>query len=108
MRAGDLRHLITIKRPTTVSDSQGGDTVTLVVLAKVWAAMRPLRSTEVFETGKIQSITTQVFVIRYRSDVHTEYTITLGSREFEILDRRNVKERGQWLELFCKENEAVA
>ena len=46
MRAGELRHRIDIKVPTTTRDSVGSEVVSWTTLRTVWAAIWPLRGKE--------------------------------------------------------------
>jgi SPP1 family predicted phage head-tail adaptor len=72
---------------------------------RVWARIRPLDTSERFESQQIQSSTTHQIDIRYRSDVKTDMRIVFGSRTFYIEGiRNNPRVRDHELFLDCREH----
>jgi len=104
IRAGELRHKITIQSPAEVSDGRGGVSRTWDTHAKAYAAIEPLRSEDVFDQ---QAIATGAQVrIRTRgvSSVTTTMRVLFGTRVYEIVGVVDIDERGRELRLNCREN----
>ena len=108
MRAGNLRHRLTIQKPTEVSDGMGGVTTTWSTLITIWGGIWPLRGHEYMSAMQTTSEVTHKIRIRQlptnkRSDFSSKCRILFGSRYFEIESIINPDERDIYLELMCKE-----
>lgn len=106
MRAGELRHRITIDYPTASQDAFGEETpVTWVTLETVWAAAEPLTGQERYLDPAAQRVAeaTFRFRIRYRDDVTHQMRVSWRSRTFNILEVRNIMGRDWEMYLLCKE-----
>ena len=68
----------------------------------IWAAIRPIRGRYVLDQTGRETLITDEVIIRYRSEVTTEYFIqkTDGSR-LKIERVMNVSERGEYTKLEC-------
>ena len=100
--AGELGELITIERSTTASDGMGGQTVTWTTNEQTWAKVRPVRGRETEHLGRLATVETYLFVIRYGSDVSTLDRVVWNSKTFNI---RSVQDRDadrRWLTLECE------
>jgi SPP1 family predicted phage head-tail adaptor len=104
MSIGDLNQRITIQSQTRTADGMGGWTETWATLATVWAAVWPVSAREILKAGQTSMEITHRIKIRYRAGVDPSYRILFGTRYFSIMSIINVGERGEWLELLCKEN----
>jgi SPP1 family predicted phage head-tail adaptor len=70
MRAGKLRHHVTLQRAEFSQDPVTGEvTPSWVEVAKVWAAIEPLSGREFIAAAASQSEVTARVVIRYRPGV---------------------------------------
>lgn len=103
MRAGLLKHRVTIKTPTRVADGMGGFTVTWTDVATVWAAIWPLKGQEKIESMKLEHEITHRIRMRYRSDVTYEDRLLYKTRTFRVIDFRNIDESDVQLEVLAKE-----
>jgi len=103
LRAGDLRHRITIQTPSETSDGIGGMTTTWSTFKKIWAAIWPLRGAEYLAAMQITSEITHKIRIRYLSGVTPKMRILFGTRYFDIQSIINPDERNIYLELMCRE-----
>lgn len=106
MRAGQLRHRITIESPSASQDTFGEETpVTWTELATVWAASEPISGNERYIEAAAQLLAeaTIRFRIRYREDVTHQMRVSWRSRTFDILEVRNVEGRDRETYLLCKE-----
>jgi SPP1 family predicted phage head-tail adaptor len=102
MRIGDLTKRITLQRPTRTADGMGGYTVVWADVATVFAAIWPTSAREALEADKPQMTTTHRIRIRYRT-VDPSWRIQCGTRYFTIESIINPSERGQILDLLCRE-----
>lgn len=70
MRAGKLRHRITIEKPTNVQDPvTGATTAGWEPVATVWASVDPLSVREFISASATQSAVSARITIRYRPDI---------------------------------------
>lgn len=103
MRAGELRHRVTIQQKSVTRDSYGAEVITWTDVATVWAAVEPLRGREFLEAKQIQSETAYRVRIRHRSDVDTDMRVMWNSRTLEIVAVLDIGGLGRELELMCRE-----
>jgi len=103
MKAGDLRHRITIQENQPVKDAEGIVQDNWVDIATVWAAIKPLSGRELLAAQAVQSETTGTIEIRYRAGITPSQRAVFGSRIFEILAVLNIEERNRELRLLTKE-----
>jgi SPP1 family predicted phage head-tail adaptor len=107
VRAGELRHLITLQTPSTAApDGDGGFTNTWTDLATVWASIVPAtaRDLERVVAGTVQSSATHLVTIRYLAGVTTKTRVVFGSRLFSVTGVQNTDERNISLVLVCQES----
>lgn len=69
MRAGELRHRITLQRATEARDSFGQAVKTWSDVATVWASVEPLRGREFLDARQLQREISAHITIRWRDDV---------------------------------------
>lgn len=107
MRAGDLRHRVTIQQQV----GKGKDPVTKETretwqdVATVWAAVEPLRGREYFQAMETESEAVTRVRIRYRPGVTNEMRVQYGDRILYIQGVIDVDERHRELQLMCVEND---
>jgi SPP1 family predicted phage head-tail adaptor len=107
VRAGELRHLITLQTPSTAApDGDGGFTNTWTDLATVWASIVPAtaRDLERVVAGTVQSSATHLVTIRYLAGVTTKTRVVFGSRLLSVTGVQNTDERNISLVLVCQES----
>ena len=107
MRAGNLRHRITIQAPTEASDGIGGMTTTWSTFKTVWAAIWPLKGAEYIATAQTTSEITHKVRIRYLSGVTPKHRIKWGTKYIDIESVINPDERNIYYEMMCKETYPV-
>lgn len=104
MRAGDLRHRITIQEQIKTVDGVGGFDLEWTTYGTVWAAVWPVSAKEITSQGKPSGEITHKVRIRYLSGITDAMRIIFGTRTLEIVappinnDERNVS-----LDLLCRE-----
>ena len=103
MRAGTLRHRVTIQAETLVDDGEGGYTKTWGSTDAVWASVEPLSGAEAFQASQVQGAVTHKIIIRYLAGVTPKSRILFGSRTFNIKSVLNQFEKNVLLTLICEE-----
>lgn len=101
-----MRHRVTLRRTITTQDDWGDYTASIVQdIATMWASIEPVRGAETESDSQLRADMTHRIVVRADSDttIAPTYRLGFGSREFEILELRDVEERGIRIELMCKE-----
>lgn len=103
MKAGKLRHYITIETPTRNGDGQKGYSFSWSTLADVWADIRPTSSSDRFSQNHVYNGTSHQVEIRSLAGVTTKERIKFGTRYFTISGVVNEDERNQRMTLSCDE-----
>lgn len=103
MRAGLLRHKVTIQTATETQDAIGQRVSTWAALATRWAAIEPMTGREYHGSEALQSEVTHKIRLRHVEDVTAKMRVIYGSRTFEIISAINVGERDKQLHLMCRE-----
>jgi SPP1 family predicted phage head-tail adaptor len=103
MRAGRLRHRITIQDYTESQNSFGEATKNWTDYATVWAAVEPVKGREFWESQQINAEITTKVTMRYLAGIKPKMRILYDTRIFEIDSVINVDERNRELQLLVKE-----
>lgn len=104
MRAGALRHRVTLKTKTVSRDTFGEEDVTWTTVATVWGSVEPLRGREYMEAKQGQADVSHRVIVRYRASVVPTMRLYLeDGRGFEVESVINRLERDEQLELMCRE-----
>lgn len=108
MRAGQLRHRVTIQSLVGGSpsrDSGGATEESWADLATVYAAVEPLRGRELIAAQQVVSEVSGTIRIRYRDDltITSKMRCVFESRNFEILAAVDPQERHRELVLYVRE-----
>jgi len=105
MRAGRLRHRITIQQPASTVGVLGEKIKSWADVATVWAAIEPVRGREFFEAHQRESEATTIITIRYKSGLNVRMRINFGSKYYKIDNILNPDERNRYLEIMAIETE---
>ena len=103
MRAGRLRHRVTLQRKVVTRDAYGGEVITWTDVATVWAAVEPLRGRELEAAAQAGAELSARIVMRYRSDVVPEWRVAWDGHVYDIEAVVDVDGRHRTLELRCRE-----
>lgn len=103
MRAGELRHRVTIQQKTVTSDPEGMIVETWVDVATVWAAVEPLRGREYIQAAAVTPEVTARVRIRYRPGIEPAMRVVHGGTVCDIQSVIDVGGRRRELELMCRE-----
>lgn len=108
MRAGRLRHQITIQKQSTARDSYGEIGGSWTSGLNTWAEIKPLKGAEYFEAQQIQSGVTHQIIMRYQTmaastAISTKHRIKFGSKYYGINSIINVYERNMYFMIMAEE-----
>lgn len=104
MRAGKLRHRISIERAIETQDSSYNEAVLQWVLfAEVSANIIPLSGRELIRAKQVELETDTEITIRYMDGLSPKMRIVYRDRVFEILNIINTEERNREIRLLCSE-----
>lgn len=103
MRAGGLRHRITIQSVTETSDGMGGFTEAWATYVTAWADIKPVKGEEALEHKKLEHELVHRIWTRYISGITTKMRIVWGTRTMRIIGLRNPDERDKMFEIMAEE-----
>ena len=104
MRAGLLKHNITIQEEVETPDGMGGFSVSWSDVFNARAAIWPLSSKESLDSMKLELQVTHKIRIRYRSGITAKNRILFGTRTFNIISLINPDERNRMLDILATED----
>lgn len=99
MRAGQLRHRLTILNPTDVMSSWNSTETTWTTYKTVWGSIEWLSGREYTEASQVQSQARGIITIRFLKGVTPNMRISFEGRTFKIIAAINPIERGRKLEI---------
>lgn len=104
MKAGQLRHKVTIQQASQTLDSNRQPVDSWVKLAEVWAAIEPLSGRELVVAQQQQPDVTHRVTMRYRDDVTAKMRVRHNGRSLYIGGPPiSVDERNKEMQLLCRE-----
>lgn len=108
MKAGTLRHTVTIQQRSATIDAVGdvSDSWSTVITAR--AEIRPLNARELFAAQATQSEVTHQVTVRYRAELANPkaaatYRVLFGARVFDVHGVMNIDERNREVRMLCSE-----
>lgn len=107
MRAGDLRHRISLQKDANAeadAKNEYGETEpSWETFNTVWASVEPLQGRELFNAQKVAADVTIRVRIRFLAGVGPQHRILYRGRILEIQSAIDVGERRTEMHLMCKE-----
>jgi SPP1 family predicted phage head-tail adaptor len=109
MRAGNLRHRVTVLDRSEVADGHGGFTQQQTTVCEIWASVQPLGGKELNRAQQVDPRMSHRVMLRYRTDILTRHILVYhdprrGDRELSIVaPPMDVGERHLAIELRCSE-----
>lgn len=83
--SGKLRHRITLQsKGTPTRDAMGGEVVTWVDVATIWAEVMALSGRALIAAQQAQSEVTATITIRHRADVQPDWRVRHGTDIYAI------------------------
>lgn len=109
MKAGDLRHLITIEQPAEgVPDSRARRTVTWKKLTEMYAAVRDVSGREFYQAAAYQMENVITFATRHNALISTKHRIRWRGNVYEILQINHLGYAGDYMQIRARIIEAEA
>lgn len=104
MKAGKLRHRVTIQnKGTPARNSYGEEVITWATEATVWAEVDPLRGREFLEARREGAEVTTRIRVRHRDGITPSMRVVWGSHTYDILSVIEVEGREREIHLMCRE-----
>ena len=85
MKAGQLRHLVTLEKYVESFSSVGTPVKTYHEFSKAWAEIRPLLSQEPFGEQEFHTEQTHRIKVRYQPGIEQTMRFKHGERYFEVI-----------------------
>lgn len=85
MKAGDLKHLITLQKPTYHTDSRGNRITTWQDVSSVYASMQDVSGKDFFAAQAHQAQDVITFGIRWRDDVTHQWRLIYQGKAHHII-----------------------
>lgn len=103
MRAGKLRHRITIKEPGITYNECNEEVPGYLPFATVWASVEPLKGREYLEAKKDSVEISYLIRIRYIAGLREDMIVAYQDKELDIESILNIDEKNKEIHLMCKE-----
>lgn len=107
MRAGRLRHRLTVQTATISQNAFGEPVQTWTTLATVWGAVEPLRGAERQRAMQVSATEEVKIVLRHSATIggiKPDDRILYGSKVYDISAVMNIDERNRELNVMAKEH----
>ena len=105
LKAGDLRHRITVQKNTPTRGTSGGNVDSWTTHVTARAMIEPTTGREYVGAQQLTSSTTHKFTLRYQEGITPKMRIAFGSRVFDIQYVINHEERNRWLFIMAIEHD---
>jgi SPP1 family predicted phage head-tail adaptor len=114
VRAGRLRHRITLQRRVETQETTGEVTWDWSDVAEVWASVEPIAGREYFAAAQVSSEVSTRIRMRYRPDLNEKLRVVFVSEPgspglvhyYDVLSVINWQERDREVHLMCKQRGA--
>jgi SPP1 family predicted phage head-tail adaptor len=103
VRAGELRHRITLQARPATKDGLGQESDAFADVATVWAKVEPLAGRELLTAQQVLATVTHKVTLRYRDGVTAKMRVLWGVRTFDVEVVLNLQEQDTELNLLCVE-----
>jgi len=101
MRPGKLDARITFEQEQTSADGSGGQTLSWVTFASVWAHVKPVRLSEEERQGAVRATRGYLFTIRRRGDLDETMRIAWNGESFNIREIRLPRGRAMYMDIMA-------
>ena len=103
MRAGALRHRITLQIPALTRNAMGEYVPTYADWATVWGSIEPNSGKRFMEALQANSEIQGSVLIRYRDGLRPDMRIKYGNRILDIISIVHIAERRRDIRIYYKE-----
>ena len=102
MKAGDLRHPVTLIRPDTTLGDHRRRSTEWTDVCTVYAAKSDVSGREFYAAHAVNAEDTVTFTIRWRDDIDTTWRVRHGGITYNILEVNHLGYMRDYLRLKCK------
>jgi len=99
--AARLRHRVTLQSKSVTRDAMGGETITWIDEATVWAEVRHLRTRDLVAAQANLNETTAVITVRHRADIQPDWRVKHGADIYTLTGHPVDGLRREFTELNC-------
>lgn len=103
MRAGKLRHRVTVQRDNGERSEFGGPEESWSDVTTRWMTVEPLSGRELWNAQQVRPDVTHKVTARHLDGVTTKHRLKFGTRVLQIESVINPVERNEELMILCKE-----
>ena len=102
MKAGDLKHRITLERPVDTTDARGNRRTVWQPFATCMASMADVSGRDFYAAQAYQAQDTVTFGIRWRDDIQKTWRVVSGGIAYQIEEINHLGYKRDFLHLKCK------
>lgn len=102
IKAGDLRHPITLVRPVTTVDEHKRRTTEWEDVTTVYAAKKDVSGREFYAAHAVQAEDIETFTIRWRDDIDTTWRVRQRETVYNILEVNHLGYMRDYIQLKCR------
>lgn len=103
MRAGKLRHLVSIERAAKTRGEYGEEVETWAELRNAWVEIKPISGSETIQGGQVDARVTHQIAMRHGEIVNSD-RINFSGRIFNLTRVLDIHERGRELLILAIED----
>lgn len=99
MGTGELKHRVTLLKPTSIINENGFETEGFIEFKTVWASVSNLSGREYFAAAAVQKEKIVKFLIRAISDINETMIIAFQGKQYNITSIDNIKYENKYVEI---------
>jgi SPP1 family predicted phage head-tail adaptor len=103
IRSGELKNRVELQAQVRTPDGMGGFSNSWLTICTLWAAIWPVRATEVVEGARPVATVTHRIRIRYRNGISPKLRVKFGSKYFSVESVINPNTDYKALDLMARE-----
>ena len=103
IKAGDLRHKITLQKPMTAVGEHSRRTTSYTDVTTVYAAKSDVSGREFYQAHAVNAEDIVTYTIRWRDDIDTTWRVKQGTAVYNILEVNHLGYMRDYLRLKCRQ-----
>lgn len=103
IKAGDLRHVITLREPESTTDARGRRVTEYRNAATVHAARSDVSGREFYQAHGVHAEDIVTYTIRWREDITTSWRVDDHGCEYNILEINHLGYMRDYLRMKCRQ-----
>ena len=102
IKAGDLRHPVTLQRPTYTTNDKGRRIQQWQDVATVMSSIAEVSGREFYQAQAYHAEDTVTFTVRDRQDVTAQWRLVRHGTPYDILEVNHLGHMGDFMRLKCR------